>query len=77
MRRREVVRWHRASADSVRQAAGVSEQSDECPNGERGCPGPSAETDALPCFGSLLDSGDDGSSSGVATDGGHTEAVDR
>ena len=46
-RRRRVV-------ESVRQYAGVGDQSDTCPNGTVGCPGETTSTE-LPCFDCLVD----------------------
>lgn len=49
MRRTTTRAWHRASVDAVRQEAGVSEQDDTCPNGNRHCPGPNANVAVAPC----------------------------
>lgn len=69
--------WHYADVDATRQRAGIAEQSDECPNGVEGCPGPNAGVGELPCLNCLAES--DGGDRDVATDGGQTllEEIDR
>lgn len=57
--------WARADALSVRQHAGVGDQSNECDNGNEDCP----DSNGLSCFECLLDGMQAGDQQ-VATDGG-------
>lgn len=65
MNRRGRASWARADAHSVRQEAGVADQSDECKNGNERCP----DENGLPCLDCLLDGMADADRE-VATDGG-------